>query len=204
MSTNPKHLALIPSDAFLVHRCVQRNLNLGPCTYLLLLKCSPAKWYLSMSNSAAKQPAFWPQQRCASRRVSSLTVFPSLSGPGEETRTHGHRMGDTHQAGAQAEDGGEVAPAVDVSAEKAVAHVAPLRAVARLRAQVHHRVRGREEVGARCQIQMETFPERVDPVVKPQAGQVIAQAPPPPPVVQLVGERFSEVIHTERGDNFVR
>lgn len=151
----------------------------------------------------AKQPGFWPEQRCASRRFSSLARFPLSPVPGRG-RTHGHRWGDTHQAGAQAEDGGEVAPAVDVSAEKAVAHVAPLRAVARLRAQVHHRVRGREEVGVRCQIQMESFPERVDPVVKPQAGQVIAQTPPSPPVVQLVGERFSEVIHTERGDNFVR
>lgn len=140
-------------------------------------------------------------------RLSPLLLSRSfaLSPVPGRGRTHGRtQMGDTHQAGAQAEDGGEVAPAVDVSAEKAVAHVAPLRAVARLRAQVHHRVRGREEVGVRCQIQMETFPERVDPVVKLQAGQVIAQTPPSPPVVQLVGERFSEVIHTERGDNFVR
>lgn len=80
---------------------------------------------------------------------------------------------DTHKTGAQAEHRGVVAPAVDVSAEKAVAHVAPLRPVALLCTQVHHRVRGGDEVGVRCQIQMEPFPERVDPVVKPQAGQVI-------------------------------
>lgn len=114
--------------------------------------------------------------------------FPShtSSGPSEEMRAWNQmkqggksspespeRSRYTHKTGAQAEDGGEVAPAVDVSAEKAVAHVAPLRPVALLCSQVHHRVRGGEEVGVCCQIQMESFSERVDPVEKPQSGQVI-------------------------------
>lgn len=175
----------------------------GALKVFALLKCSPAKWYLSMSNFLQSSQLFFAgtETRLSPLLLRSFQISPV---PGTR-RTHARtQMGDTHQAGAQAEDGGEVAPAVDVSAEKAVAHVDPLRPVALLRAQVHHRVRGGEEARVRCQIHVETFPERVDPVVKPQAGQVVVQAPPSPPVVQLVGERFSEVIHTERGDNFIR
>lgn len=80
--------------------------------------------------------------------------------------------GDTHQAGAQAEDGGLPGLAVDVSAEEAVAHVgrvAPreVGAVAARLSQVHHRVGGRDEVGVRAQVEVEALAERVDPVVNP-------------------------------------
>lgn len=51
---------------------------------------------------------------------------------------------------------------------------------------------------------MEPLPERVDPVEEPQAGQVIAETPPPPPVVQPQRERLPEVIHAQRGDDFIR
>ena len=63
---------------------------------------------------------------------------------------------------------------VDVSSEKAVAHVARvLRVVVAvgvgggvgLRAQVLHGVGGRDEAGVGGQVEVEAFPERVDPVV---------------------------------------
>ena len=63
---------------------------------------------------------------------------------------------------------------VDVSSEKAVAHVARvLRVVAvgvgvggvGLRAQVLHGVGGGDEAGVGGQVEVEAFPERVDPVV---------------------------------------
>lgn len=85
---------------------------------------------------------------------------------------------DTHKASAQAEDGRVLALGVDVSAEKAVAHVARVvevrvRAVALFRSQVYHCVRGGDEVGVCGQVEMKAFPECINPVVNPQARQVI-------------------------------
>lgn len=116
---------------------------------------------------------------------------------------------NTDQAGAQAEDGGELAPGVDVSAEEAVAHISRLvegrvRGAPRLRSQVCHRVRGGDEVGVCGQIEMESVPERINPVVKPQTRQVITQTSPSPSEVQLVWKGLSEVIDPERTDDFVR
>lgn len=79
---------------------------------------------------------------------------------------------NTHKAGAQAEDGRVRALGVDVSAEKAVAHIARVmevgvRGVALFRSQVCHCVRGGDEAGVCGQIEMEAFPERIDPVVNP-------------------------------------
>lgn len=58
----------------------------------------------------------------------------------------------THQTSAQAEDGRVLALGVDVSTEKAVAHIAGVsglgvRVVALLLSQVCHRVRGRDKAG---------------------------------------------------------
>lgn len=88
------------------------------------------------------------------------------------------KSSDTHKASAQAEDGRVLALGVDVSAEKAVAHIAHVmevrvRAVALLRSQVYHCVRGGDEVGVCGQIEMKAFPECINPVVNPQARQVI-------------------------------
>lgn len=84
----------------------------------------------------------------------------------------------THQASAQTEHSGVLALRVDVPAEEAVAHIAGVVEVrvgvaAPLRSQVCHRVRGRNEAGVCAQVEMETFPKRVDPVEKPQSRQVI-------------------------------
>lgn len=73
---------------------------------------------------------------------------------------------DTHKAGAQAEDGGVRALGVDVSAEKAVAHVARVTG-APVRSQVCHRVGRGDEVRLRREVEMEAVPERVNPVVDP-------------------------------------
>lgn len=89
-----------------------------------------------------------------------------------EHAARSERSGDTHQAGAQAEDGGLPGLAVDVSAEEAVAHVGrvlprEVGAVAARLSQVHHRICGRDEVGVRAQVEVEALAERVDPVVNP-------------------------------------
>lgn len=67
---------------------------------------------------------------------------------------------------------------VDVPAEKAVPHIAGVvevrvRVAAALRSQVSHGVGRGDEAGVCAQVEMEAFPERVDPVEKPQARQVI-------------------------------
>lgn len=115
----------------------------------------------------------------------------------------------THQAGAQAEDGGLSRVAVDVSAEETVAHVARVARLAAVlpSAQVHHRVRGRDEVGVRAQVEVEALAESVDLVVDPSRGVqqvLLAEAPPPAPVVRLAGERLAEVIEPQRRDDLVR
>lgn len=98
---------------------------------------------------------------------------------------------------------------VDVPAEKAVPHIAGVvevrvRVAAPLRSQMSHGVGRGDEAGVCAQVEMEAFPERIDPVEKPRARQVITCTPPSPSVVQLVGERFSEVVHSERSDDFIR
>lgn len=97
---------------------------------------------------------------------------------------------------------------VDVSAEEAVAHIAGvtqvgLRVIALLRAQVCHAVSRGDEAGVGAQVEVEAFPESINPIVDPQARQVVVQTSPSPSVVQLVWERLSEVVHTHRGDDFV-
>ncbi len=82
------------------------------------------------------------------------------------------KCSDTHKASAQAEDGRVLAVGVDVSAEKAVAHIARIlevgvRGVALLSSQVCHCVRGGDEVGVCGQIDMKAFPECINPVVNP-------------------------------------
>lgn len=81
-------------------------------------------------------------------------------------------MKSTHKASAQAEDGRVLPLGVDLSAEEAVAHIAPVmevcvRRVALLRSQVCHRVRGGDEAGVCGQIEMKAFPECINPVVNP-------------------------------------
>lgn len=82
------------------------------------------------------------------------------------------KRSDTHKASAQAEDSGVLAVGVDVSAEKAVAHIARVlevgvRGVALFRSQVCHCVRGGDEAGVCGQIEMKALPERINPVVNP-------------------------------------
>lgn len=79
---------------------------------------------------------------------------------------------NTHKSSAQAEDGGVLVLGVDVSAEKAVAHIARVievgvRGVALFRSQVCHCVRGGDEAGVCGQIEMKAFPKRINPVVNP-------------------------------------
>lgn len=50
---------------------------------------------------------------------------------------------------------------------------------------------------------METLSESVDSVVSPQAGESRVQTPPFPPVLQGVRKSFSEIIHSQRGDDFI-
>lgn len=79
---------------------------------------------------------------------------------------------DTHKASAQAEDGRVLAIGVDVSAEKAVAHIARVMEVGvsevgLFRSQVCHCVRGGYEAGVCAQIEVKAFPECINPVVNP-------------------------------------
>ena len=100
---------------------------------------------------------------------------------------------------------------VDVSSEKAVAHIARVLGivvvgvggVVGLRAQVLHGVGGGDEAGVGGQVEVEAFPECIDPVVGLWARHIVIQTPPSPLVVQLVGERLSEIIDPERGNDFV-
>lgn len=123
------------------------------------------------------------------------------------TQTHTDKP--TYQSGAQAEDSGLSRLAVDVSAEEAVAHVVRFARLAVILtcAQVHHGVRGRDEIDVRAQVELETLAESVDLVMDPprHVQQVLlAEAPPPAPVVRLAGERLAEVIEPQRRDDLVR
>jgi len=113
---------------------------------------------------------------------------------------------------------------VDVSSEETVAHVAGVAGVivvvvvsSGVRSQVLHGVGGADEAGVGAQVQVEALAKRVQPVVRSETRHssisttittisttiTIIQAPAPPPVVQLLGERLSEVIDPERGDDLI-
>ena len=103
----------------------------------------------------------------AAARAAAASDRKRLGSWEEERKPH------THQASAQTEDCGEVCLGVDVSSEKAVAHIARVLGivvvgvggVVGLRAQVLHGVGGGDEAGVGGQVEVEAFPECIDPVV---------------------------------------